>query len=273
MRISRRTTSASSLPLLGARCTGDRARPAPSLLSGSASHHAPVGRDRLLDLAGLLLVDAGEAQQRVDLPARVLDLLQLRRRQGGQLGPVARSRRQPLQVREHVLVDRIDAQRARRRPRRPRSGATAAAPRARRCCDSSSTLAHRLVAVGLHHLVDGDHAIPLARALVDRLEHRARPAPARPCRPSARPAPQRRLVRRIHLPAPGGTPRRRASGPSGARATARRCGTAATTTSAGDGASSVCRSEHRQQVVPALGLHVQAIERLSARRSRRDRGP
>ena len=163
-----------------ARPTAGRARYSRSsatsavLAVGIGVDGAPVGRDRLLELAGLLLVDAREAQQQIDRRGAVRRPSRSRSRAASPAWPSGRSRPPAARgARARPGCSGRRAARARRR-RTPRSGATAGAPRSRRCCDSSSTVRTGVLAVRRHHLVDRDHAIPLARALVDRLEHGGR---------------------------------------------------------------------------------------------------
>ena len=146
----------------------------------------------------------------------------------GQLGPVPRLRRQPIELAEHVLVGRIDAQRA------PVDVEGGVLVRQAPLLDlrhpaQQLDLARRLLGLRLHHLVDGDDPIPLAGALVDRLQHlrRQHRRLGLAARHERFQRADRRLVRRVHASAPGGRPPRRAPDPSGARATARRCGSAA----------------------------------------------
>ena len=82
------------------------------LVVGLGLDDGPVGRDGVVDLARLLLVDARQAQHHVDLAARVLEARQLGAEERRELGPVARVGREALQVLEHVGVRRVDVQRA-----------------------------------------------------------------------------------------------------------------------------------------------------------------
>jgi len=133
-------------------------------------HRLAVGGDGLLGLVGLLFVDAPEAQQEIDLLVRIVDLLQLGGEQGPELAPVPRFGRQPIELEQHVLVGRIDTE-----------GATVDIERRvlvreaplldLRHATEQLHLVGGLLRLRLHHLVDGDDPVPLAGALVDRLQH------------------------------------------------------------------------------------------------------
>ena len=209
IRISRRTTSASSSHCW-ARANRRSSATSACLLSGSAVDGAPVGGDRLLELAGLLLVDAREAQQQIDGAARLRRPSRSRSRAASaSLAQCAGLGGQPLQVREHVLVVRIDAQRA---PVDVERRVLVRQPALLDLGDARQQLdgADRVVAVRRHHLVDRDHAIPLARALVDRLQHGGRQHRLVLARHQRFQRAHRRLVGRIGRQDLRGRPRRRA---------------------------------------------------------------
>ena len=149
-------------------------------------------------LPRLLFVDAREAQHHVDLAARVLEARQLGREQVREPGPMTRLGCEALQVGQHVGIRRVDVQ-------GPSIGLEGLAlvrqapllelGDARQQLDP----ARGVVGVRLHDLVHGDDAIPLARALVDGLEHaRGEHGLFAPPHQGLERA-QRGLVRRVHL--------------------------------------------------------------------------
>ena len=223
---------------------------------------APIGGDRLLGLAALFLVDAPEAQQQIGLPARVFDLVQLGGEQVGQLGPVPRFAGQTFQLSQHVGVARVDVQRA---PVDVERGVLVrqAALLDLRHPRQQLHLARRLLGGRLHDLVDRDHAVPLAGALVDGLQHLRRQhggiglAALHQRLQSA----DRRLVSRVHLQhlpvrLDGARQVLQVLAPQLADAEPQRHDLGRRRRQLG------LPLEHGQQVVPAPQLLVQAIQRL-----------
>ena len=151
----------------------------------------------LVEVVGLLLVDAGQAQQHFGLQSTVQDAVDLGVVHRCQIGPAAARLGQAVDVGNHVLVRRIHPQGATVGIKRPIEIVQTVLVKLRQQVEQLDPT-HRLLHVGNHDLVDGCHLAPVARTFEDGQQHLGRRNGLFPSLHHALKSLQGRLVRGVH---------------------------------------------------------------------------